>query len=300
MAKKAGGAAPAPAPPPAAVMEEREESDQEALSWHDVVVVPRKAWKGPLADAPAISRRGSQAPPPPTRRVPLALYDVPPPSEKPRLADPYLPAVSAGGFDFVYRAPRPVAVPSTGKQVRIPLASQTYRTTAYYEATPALAATAFLHARVRNDGTRPLLRGPVAIFGDGELVGVGEIQTTGPSGDIELPLGADQDVRLVRQVVPTTKTTGLVFKNDETIYDVQIQIGNYKKQPVTVELTDQVPRSRNDKVLVKLFETDPKPLGEIDLDGTIRFRVEVPAGATRTVKLRYQIVRPHDWELYQR
>jgi len=132
------------------------------------------------------------------------------------------------------------------------------------------------------------------------LVGVGEIQTTGPSGDIELPLGADQDVRLVRQVVPTTKTTGLVFKNDETIYDVQIQIGNYKKQPVTVELTDQVPRSRNDKVLVKLFETDPKPLGEIDLDGSIRFRVDVPAGATPPGKFRYQIVRPHDWELYQR
>jgi hypothetical protein len=101
-------------------------------------------------------------------------------------------------------------------------------------------------------------------------------------------------------VVPTTRTTGLVFKNDETTYDVQIQIGNYKKQPVTVELTDQVPRSRNDKVLVKLFETDPKPLGEIDLDGSIRFRVDVPAGATRTVRFRYQIVRPHDWELYQR
>jgi hypothetical protein len=299
MAKKAATSAPAPAPPPAAAMES-EEAEQEAPSWRDVVAVPRTVRKGPLAEAPAIGRRPSQAAPPPARRVPLALYDVPPPSEKPRLSDPYLPAVSAGGFDFVYRAPTPVAVPSTGKQVRIPLASQTYRTTTYYEATPALAATAFLHARVRNDGTRPLLRGPVAIFGDGELVGVGEIQTTGPSGDIELPLGADEDVRVVRQVVPTTRTTGLVFKNDETIYDVQIQIGNYKKQAISIELTDQVPRSRNDKVLVKLFETDPKPLGEIDLDGSIRFRVDVPAGATRTVKFRYQIVRPHDWELYQR
>jgi hypothetical protein len=295
----------APSPPPrfAAAAEDEEEMKE-------VVAVDKRRTRlmlghrarsdveseGELASAPA-----ARAPaPPPTRRVPLALYDVPPPSEKPRLVDPYLPAVSAGGFDFVYRAPTPVAVPSTGKQIRIPLASQTYRTTAYYEAMPALAPTAFLHARVRNDGTRPLLRGPVAIFGDGELVGVGEIQTTGPSGDIELPLGADQDVRLVRQVVPTTKTTGLMFKTDETTYDVQIQIGNYKKQAVTVELTDQVPRSRNDKVVVKVLETDPKPLGEVDLDGSIRFRLEVPAGATRTVKLRYQITRPHDWELYQR
>jgi hypothetical protein len=311
-AQRLGGkAAPAPAAPPPA-QPQYASAPAEAEEMEEQVVFDKRARRRAMsgrarghADMESEGETGlasapAAPPPPPTRRVPLALYDVPPPSEKPRLLDPYLPAVSAGGFDFVYRAPTPVAVPSTGKQVRIPLASQTYRTTAYYEAMPALAATAFLHARVRNDGTRPLLRGPVAIFGDGELVGVGEIQTTGPSGEIELPLGADQDVRVVRQVVPATKTTGLVFKNDETIYDVQIQLGNYKKQAVTVELSDQVPRSRNDKVLVKLFETDPKPLGEIDLDGTIRFRVEVPAGATRTVKFRYQIVRPHDWELYQR
>ena len=105
-------------------------------------------------------------------------------------------------------APTKATVPSSGKQVRIPLASQTFRATAFHEATPALATTAFLRARVRNDGKRPLLRGPATIFGDGELVGLGEIKTTGPGGDIEFPLGADQDVRLVRQIVPTTKTTG--------------------------------------------------------------------------------------------
>ena len=282
-------------------------------SWQDIVAVPRKRLLSVGKRGPATrqnyeaysSQASAPAPaaapaPPPVTRVPLALYDRPPPSEAPRLSDPYLPAVSAGGFDFVYHAPTPVAVPSTGKQIRIPLASQTFRTTAYYEATPALATTAFLRARVRNDGTRPLLRGPAAIFGDGELVGVGEIQTTGPSGDIELPLGADQDIRLVRQVVPSTKTTGLVFKIDETTYDVQIQIGNYKKQPVSIEVTDQVPRSRNDKVVVKLLATDPKPVGEVDLDGTIRFRVDVPAGETRKVLLRYQITRPQNWELYQR
>jgi hypothetical protein len=276
-----------------------EEESETTHGWQDVVAVPRRVSVesgSPLAGAPAISKRMG----PPARRVALALYDTPPPSEPPQLSDPYLPAVSAGGFDFVYHAPTPVAVPSTGKEIRIPLASQTFGTTAYYEAMPALATTAFLHARVRNDGTRPLLRGPVAIFGDGELVGVGEIKTTGPSGDIELPLGADQDVRLVRSVVPSTRTTGLMFKSDETTYEVKIQIGNYKRQPVSVEVTDQVPRSRNEKVEVKLLGADPKPLGDIDVDGTIRFKVDVAAGATRTVTLRYQITRPHDWELYQR
>src|SRR5262249_31865574 len=210
----------------------------------------------------------------------------------PTFGDPMLPAVSAGGLDYVYQAPPPSAVPSTGRQVRVPLAAQTFAASAFHDATPALATTAFLRARVRNDGKRPLLRGPATIFSDGELVGLGELQTTGPGGDIEFPLGADEDVRLVRQVVPSTKTSGLIMKTEETPNDVQIQIGNYKKKKVVVELRAQVPRSGTEKVEVKLLSTDPAPVAAPDGDGVVRWRVELAPGATRTVRLRYQITRP--------
>jgi hypothetical protein len=139
----AGKAAPAPASAPAAAQTSGRAEEEEDVEYEaQVSLSSRRAASSPLKGAPAISKTrtlgeeetGAPAPPP-ARRVPLALYDIPPPSEKPQLADPYLPGVSAGGFDFVYRAPTPVAVPSTGKQIRIPLASQTYRTTAYYEAT---------------------------------------------------------------------------------------------------------------------------------------------------------------------
>jgi hypothetical protein len=261
-------------------------------------------FKGKSKSAPAAGEASALASAPAKREtyttLALALRDATEPRPAPKLGDPYLPAVSGGGLDYVYRAPVPASIPSAGKEIRIPLTVQTFRAAAFYEATPALAATAFLRARVRNDGTRPLLRGPVAIFGDGELVGVGELRTTGPSGDIELPLGADQDIRLVRQVVPTTKTTGLLIKSDETTYDVRIQVGNYKKQAVTIEVIDQVPKSRKDQVEVQLLATNPAPRGSPDVDGTARFRLEIPAGATRTVELRYKIVRPKDWILYQR
>ena len=232
--------------------------------------------------------------------LPLALYESGPARRGAAFSDPYLPAVSAGGLDYVYQAPTSATIPSSGKQVRIPLAAQTFPAAAFHEATPALATTAFLRARVRNDGKRPLLRGPATIFGDGELVGVGEIQTTGAGGNIEFPLGADQDVRLVRQVVPTTKTTGVIMKSDETTYDVQIQVANYKKQKVTVEIADQVPRSQRDKVAVKLLTTQPAAQGAPDADGVVRWRVELAPGATQTLRLVYQITRPKNWQLHQR
>jgi hypothetical protein len=284
---KVASNAPAGAPAAAPSMDYEEAEEAEAAP------APMLGRKSPLASAPAVRRSGAGV-----SYMPLGLIDATPPRRPPVLTDPYLPAVSAGGFDYVYQSPTPGTVPSTGRQIRIPLAAQSFGTTAFYEATPALAPTAYLRARVRNDGKRPLLRGPAAIFGDGELVGNGEIKTTGASGEIELPLGADQDIRLVRQVVPSTKTTGLIIKSDQTTYDVQIQVGNYKKQAVTVEVVDQVPRSRNDKIQIQLLATNPAPVAAMDADGVLRFRVEVPAGATRTVSLRYQITRPKDWILY--
>jgi hypothetical protein len=258
----------------------------------------------PMLPMPAstmvVSRSSAESSRVPGTTVPLALFDTTPARRPPPLGDPYLPAVSSGGLDYVYQAPTPATIPSTGQQIRIPLAGQTFSARVFHEATPALATTAFLRARVRNDGKRPLLRGPATIFGDGELVGVGEIKTTGPGGDVEFPLGADQDIRLVRQIVPSSKTTGIIMKSEETVYDVQIQVGNYKKQPATVEIIDQLPTSRKEKVEVKLLGTDPAPVGPADADGVLRWRVELPAGGTRTLRLRYQIVRPKDWVLFQR
>jgi len=258
-----------------------------------------EAYGGPLAGAPAVGKRSQQSLSSNGTPIPLALVDITAPSRGPVLSDPYLPAVSAGGLDYVYQAPTKATIASSGQQARIPLASQTFKASAFHEATPALAATAFLRARVRNDGKRPLLRGPATIFGDGELVGVGEIQTTGPGGDIEFPLGADQDVKLVRQIIPSSKTTGVIMKAEETVYDVKIQVANYKKQKITVEIVDQIPRSRRDKVEVKLLGIQPAATAAPDVEGVIRWRLDMAPGATQTLQLRYQITRPKDWQLYQ-
>jgi hypothetical protein len=276
----------APPPPPAPAPAEDYSAESELAA---EAPAPRR-----LMAARTQSATGSSV-----TSVPLALVDVTSPARAPALTDPYLPAVSAGGLDYVYQAPTKATIASSSKQVRIPLASQTFQATAFHEATPALAPTAFLRARVRNDGKRPLLRGPVTIFGDGELVGVGEIQTTGPGGDIEFPLGADQDVRLVRQVVPSTRTSGMIMKSEETTYDVQIQVANYKKQKITLEIADQIPRSRRDKVQVQLLGVQPAATGPPDADGVIKWRVELAPGATQTLKLGYRITRPKDWQLYQ-
>ena len=108
-------------------------------------------------------------------------------------------------------------------------AAQTFDAETVYEATPSLDTTAYVKARVKNGTGRPLLRGPTTIFVGGEFVGQGELQTTGPGGEIGFPLGADENVRLIRNVVPSTERKGVFSKDDVTTYAVELQVGNYKK-----------------------------------------------------------------------
>lgn len=215
-------------------------------------------------------------------------------------ADPLLPAVTAGGFDYVYEAPLPATVPAEASGLRVPLAARRYDVTTFYEATPSLAKTAYLKATVKNGSRLPILAGPANVFVKGTFAGDAMLATTGPGGALELPLGADEDLRLTRTVVPATRRQGLfIGEEDVTDYAVKIDIGNYKKRAVTVRIVDQVPKANHEKVKVELVSTAPKPKEEPDGDGLLYWHVDLPAGATRTVTFTYRITRPKDWRLSQ-
>jgi hypothetical protein len=225
--------------------------------------------------------------------------------QRPTFADAFLPAVSAAGFDAVYEAPLPATVPSQAQSLRVPLAAREYAVKTFYEATPSLSPTAYLKATVKNGTGLPILAGPAHIFVAGAFTGDAALATTGPGGTIELPLGADEDIRLTRTVIPSTSTKGFVFgERDVTDYAVRIEVGNYKKSAVTIRVVDQVPKTNVEKVEIELLSSSPKPqvvggAGVVDGDGLLSFLVDVPAGGTKTITFSYRVSRPKDWRLSQ-
>jgi len=228
--------------------------------------------------------------------TPLDLFE---PRATRTLFDPNLPAVAAGGLDYVYAAPTAATVKSTGEQFRVPLAADSYAVEVFYEATPSLEPTAYLRAKVVNAKREPLLGGPVNIFVGDEFAGQGRLETTGPGGAMEFPLGADEDVRLNRKVIPRTRTEGVFKKDAITDYKTTIEVGNYKKKAITIYVVDQFPKATREEVAVKPGATRPAPLEGPDKHGIMRWKLEVPPGATRSIELEYSIVRPDDWQLRQ-
>lgn len=220
--------------------------------------------------------------------------------QRPTFADALLPAVSAGGLDYVYTAPVAVTVPAQANNQRVPLASRTYPVQTFYEATPSLATTAYLKATVKNGSALPILAGPANVFVKRTFSGDAQLMTTGPGGVLELPLGADEDIRLTRTVVPATTTKGVLFgEEDVTDYAVKIEVGNYKKQAVTVRVIDQVPLTNAEKIKVELLSSSPKSVASEDGDGLLYWHVDVPAGGVKAVTFTYRITRPKNWKLSQ-
>ena len=191
----------------------------------------------------------------PVRRTSLALFDAP--LRRITFSDRSLPAVVAGGFDYVYTAQTRVTVPTDGSKIRAPLSSDTLPVQVFYEAAPGLSETAYAKAEVENGGKRPILQGAVTIFVNGTFTGEGRLATTGPGGTLELPMGADEDIRLDRKVIPATETEGVFSKDDITTYRVMMEVANYKKRTVQVKLREPLPKSRNEDIEIALVKSTP-------------------------------------------
>jgi hypothetical protein len=228
--------------------------------------------------------------------VPMALGgdDTP---RAPTFADPNLPAMVAGGFDYVYRAATRADVPSTAERARVPLRAMTFPVTTFYEATPAIMPVAFLKARVENREEQPVLRGRANIFVDGAFVSEGALETTGPGGRLELPLGADENIKLQRRVVPSTASEGVFSKKDVTTYEVVIELSSFKKTAVRVEVTDQVPKTRQSDIEIAYLGATPPQKDGPDADGIVHWEVSLSPGNTSKIVFKYQIKRPKDWQL---
>lgn len=255
--------------------------------------------EGEMARPESVALRTGSAPGGPAmRRTPLDLFEQTA-DTRPRFADPTLPAVLAGGLDYVWRAATRATVPSNPEVHTVPLSAERHPVQTRYEVAPALRPTAYLAATVRNTRDTPILAGPVDIFVGADYVGTGALETTGPGGELALPLGADEDIRVERRLIPRTRTEGVFGKEDLTVYTTEIDVANDKRRPISIRVVEQFPLDGvTDDVEVKRGGTDPKPV-EIDEAGRMVFALDIPPGQVRTVRFDYTVRRPADWQLFQ-
>ncbi len=187
----------------------------------------------------------------------------------------------------------------------IPNDGTPYKTTIYrnelpielvHIAMPKIVSFPYLQAKIRNpsDGVT-LLSGRANIFRDGMFVGTSDLKNIAPNQEFKLNLGIDERIRIDRELVERLADKKFLGGNRRVTYAYRIKVENLQAQPVTLEISEQIPHSRNEKIKVKLLKSSPEtPLREL---GRIDWPLALAADQKLEVYYQFSIEHPEDIQI---
>jgi len=204
------------------------------------------------------------------------------------------PEVEVEPTSFSFKLRQKFKIPSDGQPHRVYIASFSESVPFVYYAVPKLSRYAYLRAGLRNNFTFPILPGKVWIFIDGKYVSSSSFDKILPEDSFSVSFGVDEAVSVDRKLKRKfTEYTGIVGRNVKISYDYEIEVQNGKKGEIMIEIVDNFPISRNEKIKVVL-ESPKSVEAEIGDDGIIRWRFNLPVGGKKILSVKFYVEFPKD------
>lgn len=196
-------------------------------------------------------------------------------------------------FSFVL--PRKVDIVSDGQPHRVSIAKSNSDAKYTWFTIPKLVQNAFLKASMKNPFSFPLLSGPISVFFDQKLVGTASVnEVILPEGEMELSLGIDEGIKIERKLQKKYTDYAGVLRKETTVYfEYAIEITNGKSKEITLDLNDQFPLSRNEKIKVEM-EAPKGGEATVDDEGKISWKITLSPGAKKSIPLKFSVTYPKD------
>jgi uncharacterized protein (TIGR02231 family) len=213
-------------------------------------------------------------------------------------ADEQQATVEVGSFQATFRVPGRVSLGASegAKSLRISTAS--IAPDLIIRSAPVMDPTAFIEASFVQNEDAPLLPGRVSIYRDGIFVGRGRMAAAGKDETVRLGFGADDKVKIERAVVKRNEgSAGLIVttsKTDERSFKTTVRNGH--DFPVKVAITDQLPVSENEDIVVEMVPqtTPPTTTNAHDKRGVLEWAFEAKPGEVRDIAFAWRVRWPKD------
>lgn len=211
--------------------------------------------------------------------------------------------VETGLTAATFKITAPATIPSDGTTQKVSVTTMTLPAGLSYALTPKYVPSAFLNAKVKNNTEFPLLAGQLSAFVDGAFIAESFLEQTMPGEAFDLALGVDEAITVERTLINRfVEKTGFTNSGIRVTYEVKIELTNTKPIPVTLRLSEPLPVSRHEKILVKLIEPAARDIGDTDSakpfqrddEGILTWTGTLTAGASRDVTLKFSIEHPND------
>ena len=202
--------------------------------------------------------------------------------------------IEAGVTSASFKIATAASVPSDNSPQKVPIMSERLVAKPEYLTVPKRLTTAFLTAKVINTSDFPLLSGAMNVFLDGTFVATSGLRTVMPGEKFDLALGADEAIAVkYKRVNKFTEDTGLTNSGKRITYEYLLTVQNNKRTAERVIVADQVPVSRNEKVVVKLLSPDARDVKPSD-EGTLKWSLELKPGEKRELTVKFAVEYAND------
>lgn len=233
----------------------------------------------------------------------LAMAPAPAPAPMAEAAPPSFDVVTTeGAYATQFAVPQRVDVPSGGERVTLTLGSQKLAATLLARTTPALASEAWLVALLPPlSGTWPT--GPVTLERDGASVGQSRFAPQASDfARIGLAFGRDEQIIVAAEPLKEfTESKGFTGSRTERGVQRAYEITNRHREPVTVQVLDAAPISKNEAITVtSSYEPAPQSSAWGAQPGTIVWQQPLAAGASARFSARHVISHDKDVQVRER
>ncbi|MCB1103603.1 MAG: mucoidy inhibitor MuiA family protein [Opitutaceae bacterium] len=203
-------------------------------------------------------------------------------------------SVDTAATSATFKIAVPATIASDNSVQKVPVTTVELNAALSYATTPKVHAAAFLNAKVFNNSDYPLLAGAMNVFLDGTFVATSHLTTTMPGEKFDLALGADEGIAIEhKRVKKFTEETGVFSKDHRITYEYLITVQNNKRSTARVIVTDQVPVSRNEKIVVKV-QAPPEKEVKPDAEGLLKWTLDLKPGEKRELTVKFTVEHSSD------
>jgi uncharacterized protein (TIGR02231 family) len=172
-----------------------------------------------------------------------------------------------------------------------------------YRTVPSLQTTAFLRCTLKNTSPFIMLSGPANVYDDTGFVATTNIPNVLTSETFVVFLGVDDGIGVKYTQMKRARSDRGGFLTSKTVtWDIgyEIVLRNRKEVEVTLAISDKVPVSSEEGVVVEVLEPQGLELGKREGDaflsneGILEITRTLAPGEIVTINLRYTITHPAD------
>jgi uncharacterized protein (TIGR02231 family) len=185
------------------------------------------------------------------------------------------------------------SIPSDGEEHIVRVQESDMKAVYEYHSVPKVDPAAFLLAKITDYGQYHLLPGKASIFYQDTYVGQSMIDPRTVGDTLLLSLGRDEAITIKRtKPVDVKSEKKIIGDTKKEVIEYEITIKNNKRAPISIEILDQVPISRQKDISV---EVDEKKLSNADYNATygkLLWKVTIEGNSSKKIRFGYTLKYP--------